>query len=124
MSIEAKMDEAIRAALSSAEPTAAARDVLAERLRQISAEGWTPKHDDEEHPFGQLALAAASYAVHAGEGWGDDLFTYANAPPPNFWPWGSWWKPRDQRRDLVRAGALILAEIERLDRAAAAKAQG
>lgn len=33
------------------------------------------------------------------------------------WPWPSkWWKPKSQRRDLVRAGALILAEIERLDR--------
>jgi hypothetical protein len=36
------------------------------------------------------------------------------------WPWDrKWWKPKDRRRDLVRAGALILAEIERLDRAAA-----
>lgn len=37
---------------------------------------------------------------------------------PRGWPWGSsWWKPKDPRRDLVRAGALILAEIERIDRA-------
>jgi hypothetical protein len=36
------------------------------------------------------------------------------------WPWSvQWWKPKDRRRDLVRAGALIVAEIERLDRAAA-----
>ena len=34
------------------------------------------------------------------------------------WPWlSSWWKPSTNRRDLVKAGALILAEIERLDRA-------
>ena len=33
------------------------------------------------------------------------------------WPWAAeWWKPKDCRRNLVRAGALILAEIERLDR--------
>jgi hypothetical protein len=34
------------------------------------------------------------------------------------WPWDrKWWKPTDRRRDLVKAAALILAEIERLDRA-------
>lgn len=38
------------------------------------------------------------------------------------WPWDeSWWKPTNRRRDLVKAGALILAEIERLDRAEAPK---
>ena len=33
-------------------------------------------------------------------------------------PWWSkdWWKPKDKRRDLIRAAALIVAEIERLDR--------
>jgi len=36
------------------------------------------------------------------------------------WTWErAWWKPTTRRRDLVKAGALILAEIERLDRAAA-----
>jgi len=36
----------------------------------------------------------------------------------NLWPWGKeWWKPSDRRRDLVKAGALIAAEIDRLDRA-------
>ena len=35
-----------------------------------------------------------------------------------YWPWDrEWWKPTTQRRDLVKAGALILAEIERIDRA-------
>jgi len=28
-----------------------------------------------------------------------------------------WWKPKDRRRDLIRAAALIVAEIERLDHA-------
>jgi hypothetical protein len=38
---------------------------------------------------------------------------------PLFWPWeASWFKPSTARRDLIKAGALILAEIERLDRAA------
>jgi hypothetical protein len=37
----------------------------------------------------------------------------------DLWPWhDDWWKPKDRRRDLIRAAALIVAEIERLDRAA------
>lgn len=95
----------------------AAQDVLAERERQVSAEGWTPEHDDE-HDRAQLAQAAACYALsgtpadeaHYIHGrWKDKL--------DFFWPWDiKWWKPSDRRRDLVKAGALILAEIERLDR--------
>lgn len=90
--------------------TSAARDVLAERQRQISAEGWTPEHDDE-HAGGSMAFAAAAYAVHA------DVGPRMSGPLWNWTGWSrDWWKPKDKRRDLVRAGALILAEIERLDR--------
>lgn len=32
-----------------------------------------------------------------------------------------WWKPKDRRRNLVKAGALIVAEIERLDRLASGR---
>ena len=85
----------------------AAVDVLAERRRQIEVEGWTPAHDDE-HKNGEMARAASCYAVGAPAFMAWDL-----------WPWDrKWWKPGDRRRDLVKAGALILAEIERLDRAA------
>ena len=96
--------------LREAEATAAAaRDVLAERRRQIDAEGWTPEHDDERTGF-ELARAGACYAK------------YGNWPahseiPPNSWPWpAAWWKPTRYRQNLVKAAALILAEIERLDR--------
>lgn len=101
----------------------AARDVMAERQRQIGAEGWTPGHDDHEHFDGQLARAAAGYAMHASGRM--DLtraFVRGEKPTeatyvPRGWPWeASAWKPKDPRKDLVRAGALILAEIERLDR--------
>ncbi|MGA4817142.1 hypothetical protein ACPA9J_29995 [Pseudomonas aeruginosa] len=35
------------------------------------------------------------------------------------WPWDEqWWKPTTVRRDMVKACALALAEIERLDRTA------
>lgn len=96
----------------------AARDVLAERERQQSAEGWTPEHDDE-HTDRSLAFAAASYAYnaaisHEGRIWNTAL-------PPTIWPqsWGAdAWKPKSRRRDLIRAAALMIAEIERLDRCA------
>jgi hypothetical protein len=92
----------------------AARDVLAERKRQIEAECWTPQHDDE-HGNGEMAKAAACYAL-GSQGWPQRGV--------NFWPWdASWWKPASNRRNLVKAGALILAEIERLDRAAMATEQ-
>lgn len=90
--------------------TVAARDVLAERQRQISAEGWSTHHDDA-YTGDQLALAASCYALPPGE--------FEIPGPPQQWPWPSaWWKPGDRRRELIKAGALILAEIERLDRAA------
>ncbi|OMW45735.1 hypothetical protein AQ808_23975 [Burkholderia pseudomallei] len=105
--------------------TDAARDMLAERRRQVEAEGWTPKHDDE-HDKGEMARAAACYALHAGScfAWRADAYQSAKphegnpAAQNSLWPWDmKWWKPKDPRRDLVRAGALILAELERLDRA-------
>ncbi|HHG5409119.1 TPA: hypothetical protein ACPWMT_005896, partial [Pseudomonas aeruginosa] len=37
-------------------------DVQAERRRQVEAEGWTPEHDDG-HSHGQMARAAACYAL-------------------------------------------------------------
>ncbi|AWK98658.1 hypothetical protein C6Y50_01385 [Stutzerimonas stutzeri] len=90
------------------EQSQAAADVLAERRRQIEAEGWTPEHDDA-HNAAELSDAAACYALWAG-----------GLNPGNwsqFWPWGhSWLKHSEPRRMLVKAGALILAEIERLDR--------
>jgi hypothetical protein len=93
----------------------ALEDIAAERARQISVEGWTPDHDDA-HNRGELARAAACYALSAS------LRDAARASKwwPSLWPWSqSWWKPTNRRRDLVKAGALLLAEIERLDRLAA-----
>ncbi|MCF3953479.1 hypothetical protein L2D71_22755 [Pseudomonas aeruginosa] len=93
-------------------------DVQAERRRQITAEGWTPKHDDE-HADGQMAQAAGCYALHAG-GIGTDWPDGRQNGAALFWPWDKdSWKPTTPRRDLVKACALALAEIERLDRAAA-----
>lgn len=100
---------------------AAVRDVLVERQRQISIEGWTSEHDDE-HDTGEMASAGAAYA-YASPMAGDASVEHGPDDPPEFWPWDeAWWKPSDSRRMLVKAAALILAEIERLDRAAGAAA--
>lgn len=84
--------------------------VIAERFRQIEAEGWSIEHDDK-HALGELAQAGACYASRAG------LPGRTVSDLPREWPWSSeWWKPAGFRRDLVRAAALILAEGEKFDR--------
>ncbi|KVD57297.1 hypothetical protein WI87_18830 [Burkholderia ubonensis] len=89
--------------------TNAVRDVLAERRRHVEQEGWTPEHDDQ-HTDGAMARAAACYAY-------PELTAIAGL---RTWPWDTtWWKPSAPRRNLVKAVALGIAEIERLDRAAA-----
>lgn len=87
-------------------------EIAAERKRQVEVERWAPDHDDGHTAF-ELCWAAACYAEQAGMG--DGL-----VDPPLFpvaWPWGlKRWKPSTPRRDLIKAAALIVAEIERLDR--------
>lgn len=96
----------------------AALDVLAERQRQINAEGWTPEHDDE-HASDEIAAFAALYAMpEACRDWDARSTGYGNTLAEAITPEG--WQPKlgDRRRELIKAGALIIAEIERLDRAA------
>lgn len=101
----------------------AIENVLEERQRQIEDEGWTEEHDDQ-HDDRSLALAGACYAKHyAGRSWIFDNFggpnRYREDEAPEDWPdsWDEkWWKPKSPRRDLVRAAALLIAEIERLVR--------
>ena len=85
-------------------------DVATERRRQVEAEGWTPEHDDKHGgPNPSLPLAAACYAL-SGAGHVGEHVTWS-------WPWADeWFKPSTPRRDLVKAAALLVAEIERLDR--------
>lgn len=96
--------------------------IAAERKRQIEAEGWTAEHDDA-HDSGEMAIAAAIYAAPGAR----DGLPAGERPRSKilpFWPWSSdWYKPKSRREDLVRAGALIAAEIDRLDRAAARETQ-
>ena len=114
--------------------TKAASDVLAERARQVDAEGWTVAHDDS-HSDRSMALAAACYAMFASVSYAQRASTDLPASLSTtggpltgwsaflrLWPWDrKWWKPKSHRADLVRAGALIIAEIERLDRIEAQK---
>lgn len=90
-----------------------------ERWRQIAAEGFDAKHDDV-HDDGALLRAAVMYLWHG---------TTKAAPGnrilsrtiPLGWPWEPrWWKPKGRKRNLVRAGALCLAEYDRRSRARAA----
>lgn len=91
----------------------AAQYVLAERRRQIKTEGYTTERDDQ-YTLGQLADAAGAYAFWAHTCNIQD-FKVTTVPPS--WPWHpEHWKPTTQRTMLIKAGALILAEIERLDR--------
>jgi len=99
--------------------------IVEERQRQIEGEGWNARHDDT-HDSGELARAAACYAL-------PPQIRELNTLPllsarrktltECLWPWdGRWWKPsRDDRiRELTKAGAMIAAEIDRLQRAALA----
>lgn len=83
-------------------PTALAL-IHAERKRQIEVEKFFDEHDDK-YMHGELLAAAIAYATNPGTA----------RTPPLSWPWDNkWWKPRTKQRDLVRAGALVLAEISR-----------
>ena len=119
--------DALRARLAEIEAqavpdeTRAGRDVLAERRRQVSAKGYDHQHDDA-HVCDEIAAAACFYAMPPGArewdtsstGYGDTL---GDAIVPDGWVLSA----GSRRRDLVKAGALILAEIERMDRAARAE---
>lgn len=86
-------------------------EIRAERQRQIEVEGFTAEHDDR-HTTEDLTEAALAYEAHAM-----GAAVYDQRGIPTSWPWeAQWWKPKGKRRDLVRAGALALAEQERWER--------
>ena len=92
-------------------------DVMNERDRQWNEENFDPKHDDQ-HQRGELASAACSYVLETLRRDGSLVF--------GSWPaeWDiQWFKPTTPRRNLVKAAALLIAEIERLDRAEAKTVQ-
>ena len=112
--------------------------ITEERARQISDEGWSEEHD-HSHTDGALATAAACYAlpphrrgmdrrqmpVSNARGLADpDAFVWVEKLVPCGWPFDcEFWKPSpdDRVRELVKAGALIAAEIDRIQRAVNSK---
>ena len=94
--------------------TRAIDDIAWERRRQVEQEGNADRHDDQ-YTAGELARAAQSYLVAYRSRMGNLPGTLQRVP--RCWPWNpQFFKPRDDRRDLVRAGALLVAEIERMRR--------
>lgn len=81
-----------------------------ERRRQIEMEGYDAMHDRHHTPQ-VLCRAAVGYALH------EDPSKLVSDTAANLWPWSKeFWKPKDQLRNLVRAGALIAAAIDRLQK--------
>ena len=82
--------------------------IMKERQRQIEVEGYDETHDRHHTPQ-VLARAAVAYALF------DDEAGLLSKAGENLWPWGKeFWKPKDQKRNLIRAGALIAAAIDKL----------
>ena len=86
--------------------------IEAERQRQIDEEGWTSEHDDT-HSDREMLRAAIIYTWHGT----DHEAPLRPNDAPLGWPWETqWWKPKDRYNNLIRAGALCLAEKDRLRR--------
>lgn len=100
-------------------------EIEAERIRQIDMERFTVAHDDA-HDARELARAAGAYVQHYFERqWlipgavtpEAGLRVYRGDSAPDCWPWDEeCWKPKNPRRDLIRAIALLVAEVELMDR--------
>lgn len=100
-----------------------AEEIVKERQRQKQIEGWTSDHDTQ-HQNNELAFVAAAYASP------EILFRIKTSEDgenviEDCWPdeWDSFWDKRkkfSRRKQLIIAGALIAAEIDRQDRMAAA----
>lgn len=88
-----------------------------ERANQRSL-GYAAAHDDE-HIHGEIAVAAMCY-THEAVLWNNG---HNLGDCEDHWPFeDEAWRPsEDPVRNLVKAGALIVAEIERLFRAATLK---
>lgn len=90
--------------------------IFEERVRQVMDEGYGARHDDE-HRVGEIIAAAECYARVAEI----QVRTGAKVPPcflPKTWPWEKEaWKPSlDPVENLVKAGALLAAEVDRIHR--------
>lgn len=81
--------------------------IYQERTRQVDELGWTATHDDLHDTY-QLLDAAETY-IDAAELGGESALRIGS------WPWPEHtFRPESKIRNLVKAGALIAAEIDRL----------
>lgn len=92
--------------------------IAGERMRQIEKEGFDAKHD-HEHRNDALAIAGGIYAMpekarlFTSYGKDGDKENYY----PLLWPFEpKMYKPTpdDRKRELIKAGALIAAELDRM----------
>lgn len=88
--------------------------IAEERQRQIEVKGYTHQHDVDSHVNGRLVLMAAVYAIPPSM----RAYHYGDKQLPKIWPigYGSYKPCNDRIRELQKAGALIAAEIDRLQR--------
>ena len=91
-----------------------------ERKRQIEVEGWSAEHD-AQYKHNELLIAAMCYLQPESNRMYDRLYESKNPDdiniPTSLWPWDErWWKPTPDNRikELVKTGALIAAEIDRI----------
>ena len=94
-----------------------------ERKRQIEVEGWNAEHD-AQYTHNELISAAMCYLQPETVRTYNRLWESRNPDniniPPSLWPWDEkWWKPTPENRikELVKTGALIAAEIDRIQNA-------
>lgn len=99
--------------------------IAEERQRQIEVEGYDVQHDSYHSPR-QLIQAADTYlnsadlTLHSKEFNNSDKWHQTNLPfyrneIKRNWPWEEEsFKPTTDIRDLIKAGALIAAAIDRL----------
>lgn len=93
-----------------------------ERRRQVEQEGWSADHDDGHVRF-ELSRAANSYVLNAAAQVRGPADLASDVP--EWWPWGpEAWRPDTPIRNLVKAGALLAAEIDRLLRLEEAEPPG
>lgn len=83
-------------------------EVATERAKQIS-KGFDASQDDR-YTENELVLAATAYSINVAA-------PRHSVEVPYSFPWAAqYFKPEGRRADLIKAVALLVAEIERMDR--------
>lgn len=97
--------------------TAGTLAITHERIRQIEKEGFDAEHDSDHNPA-ELIFAAEAYQQYARCQLNMQIAgrTFSSSEVPDYWPWEpEWFKPSDDiRRNLEKAGALIVAAYDRI----------